>query len=225
MSTTTADANTSLPPSTITTATSTGHDHGTTSSSTSSKLTDVQAQALFQYLTQAQTWHEFSSLKYPGRISHSGAPFVPDPRTPTRPPSPILNTLFRRLFLTLPGIRAADARLWRVHAQGVLEDMAVQDLSDSYDKGVLSKRKIVAYGIVVVASYAARGYLGGLPKKEDISNKVEGQGGREYDPDDVEDVLAAWQSVREGLVYGDDVDQLLDWAAKTVCHPNPFHLR
>jgi hypothetical protein len=144
---------------------------------------------------------------------------------PTRPPSPILNTLFRRLFLTLPGIRAADARLWRVHAQGVLEDMAVQDLSDSYDKGVLSKRKIVAYGIVVVASYAARGYLGGLPKKEDISNKVEGQGGREYDPDDVEDVLAAWQSVREGLVYGDDVDRLLDWAAKTVCHPNPFHLR
>jgi hypothetical protein len=182
-------------------------------------LTDSQAHALFHYLTQAQTWHEFSSLKYPGRISHSGAPFVPDPSTPDRPPSPILNALFRKLFLTLPGVRDAPASLWNVHGQGVLEDMAAQDLSDSYDKGALSKRKIVAYGIVVIASYAGRGLLGGLPRSgEKIPDSTEN-----FDPDNVEDVRRAWRSVREGMVYGSDVKELVDWAAKTVS-PSPLLL-
>jgi hypothetical protein len=173
-------------------------------------LTDRQAHALFHYLVQAQAWHELSSLKVPGRISHSGPPFVPDPATPARAPSPVLNALFRRLFLTLPGVRDAPVELWSVHAQGVLEDMAAQDLSDSFDKGALSKRKIVAYGIAVVASAAGRGLLGGLPRRG------AGDGRTGYDPEKGEDVRAAWESVREGMVYGDDLHELVDWAAKTV---------
>jgi hypothetical protein len=188
-----------------------------------STLTDTQAHALFHYLVQAQAWHEFSSLKVPGRISHSGPPFAPDPATPACAPSPVLNALFRRLFLPLPGVRDAPQELWSVHAQGVLEDMAAQDLSDSFDKGALSKRKIVAYGIAVVASYAGRGMLGGLPR----SGAGEGRGEEEYDEEEEEDVQAAWESVREGMVYGDDVRMLVKWAQKTVriYSSDPLHTR
>lgn len=177
-------------------------------------LTSAQAHALFHFLTQHQAWHEFSSLKYPGRISHSGPPFIPDPLTPSRPPSPLLNFLFRRLFLTLPAVKDADPKLWNVHAQGLLEDMAAQDLSDSYDKGKLSKRKIVAYGIVMVAAYAARGALGGCPHRSEEGTKKDLD--REYDVENEKDVRDAWLSVKEGLVYGDDVKELIEWARKTV---------
>jgi hypothetical protein len=175
-------------------------------------LTDAQARALFHFLTQHQAWHEFSLLKLPGRPSHSGPPFVPDPATPAQPPSPVLNALFREFALSMPGLRDVPAEMWAGHVQAVLEAMAAQDLSDSYDKGAPSKRKIVGAGIVVVAAYAARGMLGGLPRRAADAGRAEDA----YDPDKPEDVRAAWESVREGMVYGADVDALMDWAIKTV---------
>jgi hypothetical protein len=172
-------------------------------------LTPTQAHALLDYLTHAQTLHEFTSLKVPGRVAHCGPPFVPAPTSPSQPPSPILNTLFRRLALSLPGIRDAPPTLWRTHLQGLLEDMALQDLSDSYDKGTISKRKTVGYGIAVVAEYAGRGVFGGMPR-------VEKSGKEGYDMNSAEDVQRAWDELREGFVYGKDMEDLVDWAAKTV---------
>jgi hypothetical protein len=99
------------------------------------QLTSEQAHSLFNLLSHEQSQYEFSSLKVPGRVSASGAPFVPEPALPPQRPSPILSVLFRKLALTLPGFRDTKPELWSDHVQSVLEDMAAQDLSDSYDKG------------------------------------------------------------------------------------------
>lgn len=177
-------------------------------------LSDSQADALLHFLTHAQTFHEFSALKIPGRVASSGPPFVPLPSAPSSPSLPILNTLFRKLALSLPGFKDADPSLWNRHVQGVLEDMAAHELSDSFDKGTISKRKTVGYGIVVVAECASRGVFAGCPKAA--------QRKAEYNPGKVEDVREAWDSLADGFIYGEDMDDLVDWAAKTVSYTSQF---
>lgn len=174
----------------------------------SSPLTPAQADALLDFLTHAQTFHEFSSLKLPGRVAASGPPFAPSPALPPQPPSPVLNTLFRQLALSLPGLKDADPALWRTHVQGVLEDMAAHELSDSFDKGTISKRKTVGYGLVAVAESAARGVFAGCPRVDARRD--------DYDVGKVEDVEEAWERLCDGFVYGNDMEELVDWAAKTV---------
>lgn len=184
----------------------------TVSSAMSDALTPAQAHALFRFLTHTQTLAEMQALKVPGRVSNSGPPF--DPKLgPTVgykvPPLPILNYLLRRLALTLPGFQDVPASVWSEHAQLILEGLAAQDLSDSFDKGSISKRKILGFAVVIVAEYAIRGALGGVPK-------AGSQGSKEHwDPDSPADVLQAWDELIYGFAYGNQMEELVEWAAKT----------
>jgi hypothetical protein len=67
----------------------------------------------------------------------------------------------------------------------------------------------VGYAIVVIAEYAARGLLGGMPTSDTKAKDS-------YDPSSIDDIMVAWNSVREGFVYGNDMEELVEWAAKTV---------
>ncbi|CAE6470725.1 unnamed protein product [Rhizoctonia solani] len=112
-------------------------------------LTPAQAHALFSFLTHTQTLAEMQSLKVPGRVSNSGPPFEPKlgPNVGETLPLPVLNFLLRRLALTLPGFKDVPQAVWSEHAQQILEALAAQDLSDSFDKGSLSKRKILGFAM------------------------------------------------------------------------------
>lgn len=178
-----------------------------------STLNPSQAHALFNFLTHTQTLAEMQALKVPGRVSNSGPPFDPSlgPKVTGVPPLPILNFLLRRLALTLPGFQDVPSTIWSHNAQAVLEGLAAQDLSDSYDKGSISKRKILGFAVVIVAEYAIRGALGGIPGRE---SHIKGSRTK-WDAHKPEDVLAAWDELIYGFAYGNQMDELVEWASKT----------
>ncbi|KAJ1306655.1 hypothetical protein OPQ81_007650 [Rhizoctonia solani] len=151
-------------------------------------LTPAQAHALFRFLTHAQTLAEMQALKVPGRVSNSGPPFNPKLGPPVEEtlPLPVLNFLLRRLALTLPGFKDVPTAVWSEHAQQILEALAAQDLSDSFDKGSISKRKILGFAVVIVAEYAIRAH-----------------------------VLRAWDEMIYGFAYGTQMDELVEWVTKT----------
>ncbi|QRV73975.1 PXB domain protein [Ceratobasidium sp. AG-Ba] len=176
-------------------------------------LTPSQAHALFNFLTHAQTLGEMQSLKVPGRVSNSGPPFDPalGPKVEGVPPLPILNYLLRRLALTLPGFQDVPLNVWSQHAQIILEGLAAQDLSDSFDKGSISKRKILGFAVVIIAEYAIRGALGGVPGRDRHKPAQKA----EWDPNNPQDVLAAWDELIYGFAYGTQMEELVDWVVKT----------
>ncbi|KAJ6585287.1 hypothetical protein B0H19DRAFT_1059533 [Mycena capillaripes] len=176
-------------------------------------LSPSQAHALFNFLTHRKALAEMQSLKIPGRVSNSGPPFDPTlgPKVSGVPPLPILNFLLRRLALKLPGFQDVPDAVWSQNAQAVLEGLAAQDLSDSYDKGSISKRKILGFAVVIVAEYAIRGTLGGIPGRESHRKGSNEQ----WDANKPEDVLAAWDELVYGFAYGNQMEELVEWVAKT----------
>ncbi|CCO29903.1 hypothetical protein RSOLAG1IB_04715 [Rhizoctonia solani AG-1 IB] len=179
----------------------------------SPSLTPTQAHALFNFLTHTQTLAEMQALKVPGRVSNSGPPFNPKlgPSVGNTLPLPILNFLLRRLALTLPGFQDVPKDVWSQHAQQILEALAAQDLSDSFDKGSISKRKILGFAVVIVAEYAIRGALGGVPGRQVHREKVQDK----WDPNNPADVLRAWDEMIYGFAYGTQMDELVELAAQT----------
>lgn len=81
------------------------------------------------------------------------------------PSSPLLQTLLIRLVLPLPGLRELPSEFWDVRVQGILAKLAEEDLSESYDKGAIGTRKILATGASALVEMFARGCLGGYPQK------------------------------------------------------------
>ncbi|KAG9101637.1 hypothetical protein FRC06_002760 [Ceratobasidium sp. 370] len=181
--------------------------------SPSGALSPAQAHALFNFLTHTQTLAELQSLKVPGRVSNSGPPFDPrlGPKVSDVPPLPILNYLLRRLALTLPGFQDVPLTVWSQDAQAILEGLAAQDLSDSFDKGAISKRKILGFAVVVVAEYAIRGALGGVPGRDRHQRTAK----TDWDPNNPEDVLLAWDELIYGFAYGTQMEELVEWVVKT----------
>ncbi|CAE6412799.1 unnamed protein product [Rhizoctonia solani] len=176
-------------------------------------LTPTQAHALFNFLTHTQTLAEMQALKVPGRVSNSGPPFSPKlgPSVGETLPLPILNFLLRRLALTLPGFQDVPKDVWSQHAQQILEALAAQDLSDSFDKGSISKRKILGFAVVIVAEYAVRGALGGVPGRGSLREKTQDK----WDPNNPSDVLHAWDEMIYGFAYGTQMDELVELTAQT----------
>ncbi|CAE6456969.1 unnamed protein product [Rhizoctonia solani] len=176
-------------------------------------LTPAQAHALFSFLTHTQTLAEMQSLKVPGRVSNSGPPFNPKlgPDAGGALPLPILNFLLRRLALTLPGFKDVPTAVWSQDAQQILEALAAQDLSDSFDKGSISKRKILGFAVVIVAEYAIRGALGGVPGRDAPRGKLP----EKWDPNNPAHVLRAWDEMIHGFAYGNQMDELVEWVSKT----------
>ncbi|KAG8741469.1 hypothetical protein FRC10_002837 [Ceratobasidium sp. 414] len=181
--------------------------------SPSDALSPAQAHALFNFLTHTQTLAEMQSLKVPGRVSNSGPPFDPKlgPKVSDTPPLPTLNYLLRRLALTLPGFQDVPLTVWSQDAQAILEGLAAQDLSDSFDKGSISKRKILGFAVVVIAEHAIRGALGGVPGQ----GRHQRTSKTDWDPNNPRDVLLAWDELIYGFAYGTQMEELVEWVTKT----------
>lgn len=132
--------------------------------------------------------------------------------------SPILQLLLTNIVLPLPGVNQLPREFWSVRIQSLLARLGDADLSDSYDKGAMGTRKTLATGSSAVVEMLGRGVLGGLEKNvtgtATGNGKGEGDDGgsadAKYDHGSADDLERAWGNVRQGLVYGDLVDQLFD---------------
>ncbi|KAK1480675.1 hypothetical protein CTAM01_14237 [Colletotrichum tamarilloi] len=180
-----------------------------------SGLTAEQIKALFNILTHFETYHEIEDFKKPETISDYGYPFAqsskPGEAVTYAPESsaPLLQSLFTRFILKLPGVSSFVPEFWNVRVQGILKNFAEAELSESYEKGALGTRKTLATASSTVIETVARGMIGGGPYS-DPSTRLE-----QYDLNRAEDLAQAWDDAMHDLVYGDLCDRLLDHLAET----------
>ncbi|GJC92545.1 fungal protein [Colletotrichum higginsianum] len=106
-----------------------------------------QTKALFNILTHFETYHEIEDFKKPETVSNYGYPFAQtqtqtqtQPQTSSRagasngvtyaPESsaPLLQSLFTRFVLKLPGVSTLAPEFWNVQVQGILRNFAEADL-------------------------------------------------------------------------------------------------
>ncbi|KAF2400296.1 hypothetical protein EJ06DRAFT_477353 [Trichodelitschia bisporula] len=167
-------------------------------------LSPQQVHALFDILTQNETFAEIEKFKYPGAIHNYGVPFGLDKGASST--SPILQALLKKFVLELPGLRDVTPDFWRKRCEPLVEKFGAAGLSDSYDKGTIGSRRTLATAAATLIEYPARGCLGGLPRRQSVE-------GREYDPNEVQDVVDAWDEFLQRLVYGDLIDELFDKTA------------
>ncbi|KAG6291856.1 hypothetical protein E4U09_003662 [Claviceps aff. purpurea] len=141
------------------------------------------------------------------------------------PSAPLLQSLLTRLLLPMPGLSDLPAAFWTSRLQTLLARLGQANLSESYDKGALGTRKVLATGCSALLEMLSRGLLGGLPRGEGTS-RDEGSGTgtgtgteagvkadeneKQYDLNKADDLERAWGNVLQELVYGDLVDQLFD---------------
>ncbi|KAF7552178.1 hypothetical protein G7Z17_g4513 [Cylindrodendrum hubeiense] len=130
--------------------------------------------------------------------------------------SPLLQTLVTKFVLLLPGVRELPREFWSVRVQGLLARLGEAELSESYDKGALGTRKVLATAMSGWIEMIGRGALGGvkkrsLPETKDSELKIDDN----YDNAKAEDLARAWDDVVEGHVYGSLVDDLYDHLSKT----------
>ena len=128
------------------------------------EITSSQTFALFNYLNHEETYREFTALKYRDTISLYGHPFNKpcegsiDSKVKF---SPIMKLLYHNFIFTetLPAVRDADVTYWSEHVQVLLERIADQNLSESYDRGRLGKRKVIGMALSVFFETISRGVL------------------------------------------------------------------
>ncbi|KAG6193735.1 hypothetical protein E4U10_003547 [Claviceps purpurea] len=139
------------------------------------------------------------------------------------PSAPLLQSLLTRLLLPMPGLSDLPAAFWTSRLQTLLARLGQANLSESYDKGALGTRKVLATGCSALLEMLSRGLLGGLPRGEGTSRDErswpgpgrEAEAGadeneKQYDLNKADDLERAWGNVLQELVYGDLVDQLFD---------------
>ncbi|EPS41869.1 hypothetical protein H072_4178 [Dactylellina haptotyla CBS 200.50] len=171
-------------------------------------LTAAQAHALLDILTHRETYSaEIELFKTPGIINSYGPPFQDDPSISK---SPILQTLFSTFLVGIPGLRDVDKEFWTKRALPIIDDLAKANLSESYDKGGMGVRKMLATLISALIEYPARGVLGGMPGR-DIKYDPE----QPYDLKNPDDLGHAWKTFQRQVVYGGLLDELFDKAAES----------
>ncbi|BFZ57062.1 hypothetical protein PYCC9005_004112 [Savitreella phatthalungensis] len=182
---------------------------------------ELQA-ALFEYLCLYEASLEFTSLKIPGRIAALGPPFVENPDFPGEDKSPILEYCVRHYVLTdtLPGFSAvkSDSSFWGNQVQSILERMAASCLSDSYDKGKVSKRKVLGMACSVFISNVSRGIFGKVTPSEKLAgqDKIEGGKGSRMSDYSAEELRAAWLRWRADVVHKDALKDGLELLEKST---------
>ncbi|KAF5022595.1 hypothetical protein F66182_5341 [Fusarium sp. NRRL 66182] len=134
--------------------------------------------------------------------------------------TPILQTMLSRFILLLPGVRDLPREFWSVRVQGLLARFGEAELSESYDKGALGTRKVLATGSSGLLEMVSRGVLGGVERNnqpETFSGETKHRHGKkaEYDRTKAADLVKAWDDVVEGLVYGNLLDEMFDQFSKT----------
>lgn len=170
-------------------------------------LSPQQAHALFDILTHHEVYSEIERFKYPEAIRNYGHPFPIEDGAPST--SPILQSLFARFILELPGVKSVTPEFWQERCKLIVEKLGAADLSESYDKGAIGSRRTLATAISTIIEYPARGCLGGVMA---YSNESIDQ---EYDISDADDVMRAWDRFVQELIHGQMVDDLFDAASKT----------
>lgn len=123
--------------------------------------------------------------------------------------SPVLQTILKRIPLTLPGVREMPAEFWSVRLQGLVTRVAEADLSESYDKGAMGTRKTLATAFSAMMETLSRGLLGGCPESS--------TGGRaeKYDLAKAKDLEKAIDDAAHEFVYGNLFNEIADWLAKS----------
>lgn len=181
-------------------------------SAPSPALSPEQTRALFDILTHYETYHEIASFKFPDTVSSYGYPFKhPSPEAdevPTSSSAPILQLLLTRTVLPLPGVSQLPPEFWNARVQSILARLGEAELSESYDKGAMGTRKVLATGSSAIVEMLGRGMLGGVDRKE-AGADTESSSSR-YDYAEADDLERAWENVVQGLVYGDLADQVFD---------------
>ncbi|KAF5000200.1 hypothetical protein FGRMN_2014 [Fusarium graminum] len=131
--------------------------------------------------------------------------------------SPILQAMLLRFILKLPGMRDLPREFWSVRVQGLLARLGEAELSESYDKGALGTRKVLATGSSGLIEMVSRGVLGGVKRTHQTEEPSEKDGHKtEYDRTKASDLVKAWDDVVEGLVYGNLVDEMFAHFSKTA---------
>lgn len=180
-------------------------------SAPSPALSPEQTRALFDILTHHETYHEIASFKFPDTISSYGYPFKrPSPEgdeVPTSSSAPILQLLLTRTVLPLPGVSQLPPEFWNARVQSILARLGEAELSESYDKGAMGTRKVLATGSSAIVEMLGRGMLGGVDRKEAGADT---ESSSRYDHAKADDLERAWDNVVQGLVYGDLADQVFD---------------
>lgn len=171
----------------------------------SPQLTTHQSQALFDILTHHEAYAEIRALRNPATIATFGAPLEPENTTSS---SPLVQTLLQRFLLNLPGLRDVSPDFWTRDVKGLATALDDANLSESYDKGSIGIRRTLSTAIAAMVEYVSRGTLGGYPKSS-ISTD------RQYDLDNPDDVVAAWDDFLQQIIYGDLLDRMFKKAAET----------
>ncbi|KAK8148172.1 hypothetical protein G3M48_000273 [Beauveria asiatica] len=130
---------------------------------------------------------------------------------------PIMQLLTSTFVMRLPAIKTLPRDFWAVRVQGLLSRFAEVDLSESYDKGTMGARKTLSSGSGSVIEMISRGFLGGVGRRGGQSSQptTEELTKKRYSLQDGQELIRAWEDVLEGLVYGDLVDNMFDYLAKT----------
>ncbi|KZL75573.1 conserved fungal protein [Colletotrichum tofieldiae] len=182
-----------------------------------SPLDAEQIKALFNILTHFETYHEIEEFKKPETVSNYGYPFAqsagagagPGVTYASESSAPLLQSLFTRFVLKLPGVSTFAPEFWNVQVQGILTNLAEADLSESYDKGALGIRKTLATASSTVIETVARGMIGGAPYSDPAKRPTK------YSLESARDLAHAWDDAMHDLVYEDLCDDLLDHLAET----------
>jgi hypothetical protein len=179
--------------------------------STEAPLTPAQTHALFDILIHHQLYAEIEAFKYPNTITTYGFPFRKDDGVQTT--SPLLQSMFNKTLLRLPGLKSVSLEFWRDKIKTMVQKMGEAELSESYDKGAIGSRKAMATAVSSILEYVARGMLGGYsPKrpKKDTSGKEEG-----YDVGNADDLLRAFDDTMREAIYGDLLEEAFRKTAAT----------
>lgn len=164
-------------------------------------LSPEQARSLFDLLSHHEVYKELQDFRYPDLLSRCGHPFQSSTDDTENHPCPLLYALFTKFVLTLPGIRDVSLDFWQTRCQGLVDDLAKANLSESYEKGNIGIRKTLATAAAALVEAPSRGCFGGLS--------------RSVGKDEDSDIIVAWNEFLQELVYGDLIDEMFSQAAKT----------
>lgn len=181
----------------------------------SSSLTPEQTQALFNILTHFETYHEIEEFKKPDTVPNYGYPFAQSSKAgeaityASESSAPLLQSLFTRFILKVPGVSSIAPEFWNVRVQGILQRFAEAELSESYEKGALGTRKTLATASSSAIESVARGLIGGSPYSDPTTRP------EKYNLKSARDLSQAWNDAMHELVYGDLCDDLMDYLVET----------
>ncbi|TLD04686.1 uncharacterized protein PgNI_09353 [Pyricularia grisea] len=183
-------------------------------SDTNAPLSAAELHALFDILTHYETYSEFVDLRYPDTPANIGYPFAKKAKDGslvhvTKPAAPIIQQLLSTFVTEIFALRSLPKSFWSVQVQGLFENLAEANLSESYDKGALGTRKTLCTVFSSILELVARGQLGGVQRQIENTRSLKSNS---YNLDSAQSLIKAWNDVVQDLVYGNLIDELFDHA-------------